>query len=247
MERPSKNGLTAFWIIALFIVYLYIPSLFAQEVIVTPAWLDFYGAALDVQSQNVVAGTLVQAYDPDGVLCGEFVVETSGEYGFMPVYGDDPLTTGIDEGASEGDPIHFEINSEPASIVGAEAPIWTTNTEKMNVDIMAPGQSGHNQGENGSLPRAFALHQNYPNPFNAGTIIRYEVPASARMFDVKIEIHNTIGEKVKTLVDEQRQAGFHSIRWDGRNEDGVYVSSGMYLYRLKAGAYVQTRKMLFLR
>ena len=247
MERLCKNGFTAFWTMALIIVHLYMPSLLAQEVMVTPTWLDFYGIVLDVESQNVVVGTLVQAYDADGVLCGEFVVQTAGEYGFMPVYGDDPLTPEVDEGASEGDSLFFVIDGRLASLMESNSPIWTTNTEKLNVDLMSPSQTGHQEGENESLPSTFALHQNYPNPFNAGTIIRYEVPESAGSHRVKIEIHNAIGENIKTLVDEYQQAGVHSVQWDGRNDMDLQVSSGIYLYRFIAGSFVQSRKMLYLR
>lgn len=97
---------------------------------------------------------------------------------------------------------------------------------------------------NAPSPRHFALHQNYPNPFNPSTTIRYELPADAR---VTLKIYNTLGQIVRTLVDTRQSAGFQQTAWDGLDERGLRVGSGMYLYRLEAGGKVQARKMLMLK
>lgn len=93
-------------------------------------------------------------------------------------------------------------------------------------------------------PAKHALHQNYPNPFNPTTVIRYDLPEAS---EVTLKIYDVIGREVRTLVNAKQSAGYKSIAWDGRNEQGVSVSSGVYIYRLLAGNHAQTRKMLFVQ
>ena len=89
------------------------------------------------------------------------------------------------------------------------------------------------------LPREFVLEQNYPNPFNAITEMKY---ALARDCWVKLEVYNILGQRVATLVDGEQKAGYKSVRWDAGS-----FSSGIYFYRLRAGDFVQTRKMVLIR
>jgi len=94
------------------------------------------------------------------------------------------------------------------------------------------------------LPAGYALHQNYPNPFNPATVIRYDLPEAT---DVVLKIYDVMGREVRTLVNVKQAAGYQSISWDGRNEQGVKVASGLYIYKLIAGTYAQARKMLFVQ
>ena len=94
------------------------------------------------------------------------------------------------------------------------------------------------------IPKKFALYQNYPDPFNAGTEILYALPRSCR---ARLEIFNVLGQRVILLVDEHRMAGYHTVRWDGRDASGRAVASGVYLYRMQAESYGNTRKMVLLR
>lgn len=96
----------------------------------------------------------------------------------------------------------------------------------------------------GRRPFAFELSQNYPNPFNPGTTIRFALPRSGR---VQLEVFNLLGQKIKTLVDEKLSAGVKEVSWDGRDETGRSVPSGTYFYRLFAGDYTKTRKMILLK
>ncbi len=90
----------------------------------------------------------------------------------------------------------------------------------------------------------FRLSQNYPNPFNPTTTIRYALPKAAR---VELTIYNTLGQKVRTLVQKKQPAGQYQVQWDGRDKQGRAVPSGVYLYKLKAGDFVQAKKMLLVR
>jgi hypothetical protein len=94
------------------------------------------------------------------------------------------------------------------------------------------------------LPTAFALGQNYPNPFNPTTTIEYEVPTAGA---VKLEIFNLLGEVVATLTDEYREAGFYSVQWQGKDDAGRTLGSGVYVYRLKSGSFVTVKKMVLLK
>jgi flagellar hook assembly protein FlgD len=93
------------------------------------------------------------------------------------------------------------------------------------------------------LPSAFELAQNYPNPFNPETVIEYQLPRAA---EVEITIFNLRGQKVAALVQGQQPAGSHKIIWDGQDESGRRVASGVYLYQLQAGKLVAMKKMLIL-
>ncbi|UCF06524.1 MAG: PQQ-binding-like beta-propeller repeat protein [bacterium] len=93
------------------------------------------------------------------------------------------------------------------------------------------------------IPNAFSL-DNYPNPFNATTVITYGLPVDC---DVTLTIYNLMGQKVKTLVNEHQGSGYKSVNWDGRNEEGIEVSSGIYFYRLRAGSHTEIKKMILLK
>ncbi len=98
------------------------------------------------------------------------------------------------------------------------------------------------------LPQEFRLAQNYPNPFNASTTIKYEVKDSgSATATVTLKVYNVLGQQVKSMVEEDQAPGFYSINWDGTNDKGEKVSTGVYFYRLQAGDFVQSRKMTFLK
>jgi hypothetical protein len=90
----------------------------------------------------------------------------------------------------------------------------------------------------------FRLEQNYPNPFNPTTQIRFSIPARQH---VTLTVFDVLGRQIATLVDEEMTAGWHSIQWDSRDQMGRPVSTGIYIYRLKAGEHQQNRKMMLIR
>jgi hypothetical protein len=94
--------------------------------------------------------------------------------------------------------------------------------------------------ETDSRPESFSLSQNYPNPFNPQTSINYSLPEDGH---VKFVVYNITGQKVITLVDERQSAGRKTVRWDGKDEKGNPLASGVYFYRLEADKFIEVKKM----
>ncbi len=94
------------------------------------------------------------------------------------------------------------------------------------------------------IPVEYSLSQNYPNPFNPVTQIRYTLPQNT---NVQLKIYDILGREVKTLVNSEQPAGGYIVEWNGTNNFNTQVSSGMYIYRIVAGKFVQTKKMMFLK
>ena len=92
--------------------------------------------------------------------------------------------------------------------------------------------------ERGSTPMSFALAENYPNPFNPSTTIRYELPQKGF---VTLKVYNLLGQEVATIVNQKPEAGSYQVQFDGTG-----LASGVYFYRVKAGDYVESKKLLLL-
>jgi hypothetical protein len=100
-----------------------------------------------------------------------------------------------------------------------------------------------------NLPEGYALSQNYPNPFNPVTTIRFKVEGE-RLKDptrITLKVYNLLGQLVKTLLDEEKFPGNYQVVWDGKDQNGEEVSSGIYFYKLKAKDYTETKKMVLLK
>lgn len=98
--------------------------------------------------------------------------------------------------------------------------------------------------EEGSGPATFSLSQNYPNPFNPATNIRVTLPKASH---VEIEIFNILGQRVRTLIDEDMRAGVFIVNWDGRDQKGSEVSSGVYFYRIEADEFYDVKRMVLMK
>ncbi len=94
------------------------------------------------------------------------------------------------------------------------------------------------------IPQSYKLFQNYPNPFNPQTQMRYDLPEPGH---VKLYVYNVLGQRVRVLVDETQEAGHQSVIWDGKDEDGREVASGIYFYKIKTEGYQKTKKMVLLK
>ncbi len=108
---------------------------------------------------------------------------------------------------------------------------WTSNVAEA---LAAPS----------AVPDAFTLGQNYPNPFNPTTTITFDLPAAA---PVRLTVYDVLGRAVTTLKQGMLEAGRYTVRWDGRAADGTPVAGGLYLYRLEAGRFTQTRTMMLVK
>jgi len=121
---------------------------------------------------------------------------------------------------------------------------FSFGTYKIQVrDLADLGQLGVDENFE-SLPRQFALHDNYPNPFNPETRIRFEI---GNQENVQLIIYDMLGHKVRTLVNDNYDPGMYVINWDGMNDNHQPVSSGPYLYRIKAGEFIDHKKMILIR
>lgn len=129
------------------------------------------------------------------------------------------------------------------SLVSGQSP--QNVVKATDLDGMAASQQ---EAARVTLPKAFALGQNYPNPFNPSTTLTFDIPdEKVQGVHVELKVYNIRGQLVRTLVDEVKQPGHFVVQWNGRNEKGEIASSGVYFYRIKAGDFVTTRKMVLLK
>ncbi|MGH8005195.1 MAG: FlgD immunoglobulin-like domain containing protein, partial [Limisphaerales bacterium] len=158
-------------------------------------------------------------------------------------------------------------SSSPTGTLKAEGNWWTQAPPQSswfsgNVDrtpyltgVATPDSCGSSQQFSGpppegrvtailGVPVSFELGQNYPNPFNPTATIEYALPKAVK---VELKIFNMLGQVVRTLVDEEKGAGYYQAVWDGKDENGRTVSTGLYLYQLKAGDFVKAMKMSFIK
>ena len=117
------------------VIFLFLPVALGAQVIPTNEWVSFWSDSSVVNSSLINPGAVVRAYDPEGTLCGEFTVTTTGSYGLMAVYRDD-LKTELDEGAEPGDTISFSIDGVPVSAGGPDIPVWSANGDVKRVNLI---------------------------------------------------------------------------------------------------------------
>jgi hypothetical protein len=125
-------------------------------------------------------------------------------------------------GATAGDQMYFDdYNFKPDSL-------------RSTLDVAAGEQ----------IPAEYSLAQNYPNPFNPSTTITYGLKERTQ---VVLKIYDLLGKEIRTLVSEEQEAGMKSVVWDGRNGSGAPVSSGLYLYTIKANNFFESKKMILMK
>ncbi len=113
------------------------PVLLSAQPIPTNEWVNFFSTSSTFNDEPVQVGSVVDAYDPDGVWCGTFTATTTGQYGFLLVYRDDNITGDIDEGSEPGDSLTFYIDGHYALTMGPGNPGWTSNGDVVQVDLSA--------------------------------------------------------------------------------------------------------------
>ena len=115
----------------------------------------------------------------------------------------------------------------------------------MRFEFTGPSTAVERQQVRFVTPDDFVLEQNYPNPFNPTTTISYDLPLNKQ---ISLKIYNTMGQLVRTLVDDQLQvAGKHKVLWDGMNDAGNRVATGVYIYALEWGNFSKTRRMTLVK
>jgi hypothetical protein len=184
------------------------------------------GADLEIVEETIWLenSPLVNSYTRDGNLFLEFdnmeIFETMDEY--YKRYDDIKLhLTGYIDGEDGG---------------------WFIGSDQM---VYNPGSKDNlTKSIAQTTPEKFALQQNYPNPFNPETEIGFQLPEAN---SVNIKIFNLLGQEVRAFNDMVYEAGAHIIRWDGRNDSGYPVSSGIYIYKIQAGDFSQAKKMILER
>jgi hypothetical protein len=129
------------------------------------------------------------------------------------------------------------VKTFPFATTNANFPTDVAGKKAIGAAIMFGTTSVGDQGS--AFPSRYELAQNYPNPFNPTTVIRYALPGASR---VNLSVFNMLGERVATLVDGPQQAGYQEARFDGAS-----LASGVYFYRLKAGSFVATKRLLLIR
>ena len=117
-----------------------------------------------------------------------------------------------------------------------EFPVMNGSIEVLHMSLFA--------GEDALLPVVFALHQNYPNPFNPSTKIRFDIPDQSF---VRLAVYDILGRQVRLLVERDHDPGFYEVLWDGRDEYGREMSSGVYFYQIHAGAFHKNAKMIVVK
>jgi hypothetical protein len=196
----------------------------------TPTWVNLYASDLKIDGRTVGAGSVIEAYSVNGdARVGSFTMASDGKFGFMPVYAD-----AQGNGLKPGESFYLKIDGVSAN----ETFTWTSNGDRVMVSALTSSNSS------GTLPDGFSLEQNYPNPFNPTTTISFSVPVNTR---ARIEIYNVLGALIAVPFDDAVQAGDHQIVWDGRNQNGEAVASGVYLYKLVSDRYSEARKMMLLK
>jgi hypothetical protein len=127
--------------------------------------------------------------------------------------------------------------------VAGDAPRWLLVLKRPSSGTGTNRSSGKRRESDAGLPTAFALHQNLPNPFAASTAIRFALPVASR---VRIEVHDLLGRRVRTLTDNHYPAGEHQVEWDRRTSGGALAPPGLYFYRMEAGGYRDEERMVIL-
>jgi hypothetical protein len=200
---------------------------------------DFKYARIDNENHNVVIGMIPMVFGEKPDLApGEGVIAKMVFQVNDPTLAKFELKTTTMESPSHAPLfVYTDFSNGRADVKGVEPAFEDI------VIALADVPQAENPIDN-VLPTEFALKQNAPNPFNPTTMIGFDLPAPAY---VKLEILNILGQKVKTLVDEQMEAGSHSVEWNGTDNTGSAAASGVYFYRIQAGDNYAVKKMMMLK
>jgi len=157
----------------------------------------------------------------------------------------------VDTDADSGRAYNIELQDDPGSPPKVNVfvdTLYNMTYPHLKNGKFTVGPEGVDDVSDCMRPNSFSLDQNYPNPFNPTTVIRYKLSAvDGLRSGVTLKVYNIVGQLVKTLADESQAAGSYSVVWDGRSAKGEEVSSGVYIYRLRVGDKVLSKRMVLLR
>ena len=189
----------------------------------------------------------------DGVVAGEMRLSVEGNEGNVTVRStvitsDYLLASNVQNGRIRASFAGAESSTGPGPVLEVVFAAWdagllgTLRLERVSLNEGRIPVSI--QGVASETPTVYRLSQNYPNPFNSQTAIHYGLPIQSH---VNISVYNMIGQKVAILLDKGIEVGTYSLIWDGKDDNGEDLASGVYLYRIEADGFVQTRKLVLMR
>lgn len=211
-------------------------DIFSKDISIKPTnrSMFIYGTvSLDGKPAPVESNITI--WNSNGALVGKGTVKRPGVFGLFPIYGDD-LTTDKVDGAIVSEELIVKVNGNPASPTIR----WLGDREFQKIDLASRIRI---------IPSVSWLGQNYPNPFNPETWFPYALSESAK---VTVQIYDLSGSIVRTINLGEKSPGVYDIRklaayWNGRNDAGERVSSGLYFYKLTAADFAQVKRMVILK
>jgi hypothetical protein len=185
------------------------------------------------------------SYDEDIAVCGKYVYLADRFFGLRLFDISDPSKPSEVGSFQTRNLTHSYMRNFPrdVAVVGDYAYLADGNDGVYIIrnDLLSPDAIG---SDNTCKPEGFRLDQNYPNPFNPSTTISFALPKNER---VKIKIYDILGREIRTLINTIMQAGIKKVEWNGLNSKGHLVPSGIYFYKLEAGNYKDTKRMLIIK
>jgi len=196
MSLSGRNHIN--YILGLLVLF---PVLLSAQPIPTNEWINFFSTSSTFNDEPVQVGSVVDAYDPDGVWCGTFTVTTAGQYGFLLVYRDDNITSDIDEGSEPGDSLAFYIDGRYALTMGPGNPVWISNGDVIQVDLSAysnyaPVISG--------FPTALTFRADTSVTLNLNETV-------ADLDDPDLALHWSVSGNISVTVDIDSETNFAQI------------------------------------
>ncbi|MFC2084234.1 M20/M25/M40 family metallo-hydrolase [Bacteroidota bacterium] len=151
-------------------------------------------------------------------------------------------------GQMRNQPVGIEYLGDDFKVIVLSFPLYYMNADDASdlINYILAEKFGETTSisDNKSLPETFDLFQNYPNPFNPSTTIEFQIPKEN---NVSLKIYNIIGEEIRTLLNEYKKPGYYRVNWNGYDNKGKEVSTGIYFYKLNAGSFSKSQKMILLR
>ncbi|MBC8182275.1 T9SS type A sorting domain-containing protein [candidate division KSB1 bacterium] len=160
---------------------------------------------------------------------------------------DDMISANFFTNKSEGYLYAFGDTLRPGDKVDMIQGVFLFSFGTYKIEVRDVNDYGSSVGVDANfvrIPLSYKLEQNFPNPFNPETRIYFEIPDAQQ---VKVVIYNMLGQKVRTLINDGFNPGFHVINWDGCDDSGNIVPTGIYIYRIKAGSFIASKKMMMMK